>query len=171
MHDHSQGPSGSLAELAFTLWGFAWTHTVNPSLPSTPTPAVLTSLTETTPLLRPSHSWSTQPNPDPFLGVSLNSDTAGCRETGASSAAELRAEGEVETKTVFPVPQIWLYTLFACSPLLANRTGPDFQQTALCFSGSHGRARPSLIHRRDGESHHSALPNVLLNAQKWLHQG
>lgn len=73
--DHRQGPSTSLTELASNLWGFAWTHTINPSLPSTPTPVVLTSLTEATPLSRPSPSQSTQPNPDPFLRVSFNSDT------------------------------------------------------------------------------------------------
>lgn len=95
----------------------------------------------------------TDPGPVPLIVYSANSTvtwrqtTARCRQTGTSSAAELRAEGEVETKIVFPVPQFWECTSLPAHPLLATRENQTSSRPALCFTGSHCRARPSFIHR------------------------
>lgn len=117
---------------------------------------------------------SLYPGPVPLIVYSANSTVtwrqtiARCRQTGASSAAKLRAEGEVETKIVFPVPQFWECTIFACSSTPSNKREPDFKQIS------------SLLHRvsLQGQTqpypqvrHHSTLQNVLLNAQKWLRLG
>lgn len=73
--------------------------------------------------------------------------TVVCRETGASSAAELRAEGETETKAVFPVPRFWQCTVCLLIPP-RNCRGPGLKRTS------------SLLHRISLQSQAQPYPQV-----------